>query len=123
LKGVAQRNPHYASISKAHERAVELTKSTGLNCNVIYEYFPLGKVCSVPAGTTSFRRDSTPGVLIGIMWKENTENNADVARSCAHELAQIITGAHPELTDVQSQGYSNYGAFYIIFDNQDFPIE
>ena len=109
---MAHRNPHYSSIAKAYERAVELTKSTGLNCIVVYEYFPLGKVCSVPAGTTAFRRDATPGVLIGVVWKENSEKNAEVARNCAHELAQIVTGAQPGLTDVQSQGYSNYGVYH-----------
>lgn len=69
-------------------------------------------MCSVPAGTTAFRRDSTPSVLVGITWKENTEGNTDIARSCSHELGGIVTGAQQGLTDVQSQGYSNYGAYY-----------
>lgn len=111
LKGLAHRNPHYNSIAKAYEKAIELTKNTGLNCGVVYEYFPLGKVCSVPAGTTAFRRDATPGVLVVIVWKENTNQNTEMARSSSHKLAEILAGAQPELTNVQRQGYSNYGAY------------
>jgi hypothetical protein len=52
-------------------------------------------------------------VLVGVIWKENTEKNTDTARGCSHELAQIVTGAQHGLTDEQIQGYGNYGAYYI----------
>jgi len=54
---------------------------------------------------------------MGIIWKENTEANTNTARSAAHELARIITGSH-ELTEAQSEGYSNYGAFVLPLGNR-----
>ena len=109
LKGLAQQKPEYSSIAKAYETALEVSKDAGIIPMVVYEYFPLGKVFSLP-DTAAFRRDSTPSVLIALFWKENTEANTERARALSHQLARIVTGAHPELTQTQKQGYSNYGA-------------
>lgn len=113
MKGSAHRVPHYPSIAKAHARAVEITQQGKFRANVVFEYLPLAKIMSVPAGTTAFRRDATPTILIVIVWKELTEENADHARGYAHELVKIATGGgQSEVTAAQSLGYGNYGMFF-----------
>lgn len=76
---------------------------------MIYEYFPLNKIRSVPNGVTAFRRDPTPNVLVLITWTENLVENNDKARIFAHELAAFISQDQPDVSASEGLGYSNYG--------------
>lgn len=125
LKGVAHRKPDYTSITKAFGRVLDVSKD-GFQANVIYEYFPLSKIRSVPNGLSAFRRDPTPSILITTMWADNTTDLTDHARAIAYELAGIITGGQSDITSTQTLGYSNYGKSHLCvvvrIDCKDLPL-
>ncbi|KAF8060168.1 hypothetical protein FPV67DRAFT_1453295 [Lyophyllum atratum] len=107
MKGVAQKKPDYPSAAKAIEKAISLS-TPDFKASIIYEYFPLAKISSMPKDLTAFRRDPTPGVLLSCVWKEDLKGYTERARGVVHELARIVTGAHPEMTETEGLGYSNY---------------
>ncbi|GLB44343.1 putative oxygen-dependent FAD-linked oxidoreductase family protein [Lyophyllum shimeji] len=109
MMGLAHRKPDYPTIAKAFEK-LSSAKTGDFRPNLGFEYFPLDKITSVPKGTTAFRRDPTPSVLILNMWKENTEENTQRGRRVAHELADIIAGGQAGVTAAQKMGYANYDA-------------
>lgn len=111
MKGGAQRKPHYPSIAKAHEKVASISDSE-FKANVVYEYIP-AKIGSVAKENTAYRRDATPGVLVVVLWKEDSDANTERARSVAHELTQIVAGGQPELSETQGLGYSIYGTCFL----------
>ncbi|KAF5378483.1 hypothetical protein D9615_007138 [Tricholomella constricta] len=120
MKGSAHREPNYQSIAKAYE-IVEQVSSPEFKMNIIFEYFPLGKITSVPPGTTAFRRDPTPAALVIGFWQENTEANTERARALAHELSRIVTGDQTGVTATQKMGYSNYDAEAVTGEKEAVP--
>ncbi|RDB18319.1 6-hydroxy-D-nicotine oxidase [Hypsizygus marmoreus] len=121
MKGQAHRTPHFAAISAAYNRVISIVQGpTEHRANIVYEYYPLAKIMSVPPGTTAFRRDSTPTVLVVVSWKENTVENNDVARGLAAELGRLIT-AGEKVTESQSLGYSNYDAEAVSGEKESVP--
>ncbi|KAF9459412.1 hypothetical protein BDZ94DRAFT_1268376 [Collybia nuda] len=108
LKGLAHRKPHFPSISKVFDKVIDMAKNTQIQATIIYEYFPLGKIRSIPNGTTAFRRDPTNAVLISITWEKNLVENNEKARAFAHEFAAIISGGQTEVSASEGLGYSNY---------------
>jgi hypothetical protein len=82
---------------------------------MIFEYFSLSKISSVPSGETAFRRDPTPSVLTVVNWKQDSETDKETGaamvergRTLAHELCDII-GSEGGATPIQKLGYANYG--------------
>ena len=91
---------------------------------MLFEYFPLSKINSVPNGETAFRRDPSRNVLMVTSWKQDLETDRETAeaivkkaRSFAQELADIIgnAGLNDGLTPVQRLGYGNYGELLLTF--------
>ncbi|KAF8060169.1 hypothetical protein FPV67DRAFT_1674133 [Lyophyllum atratum] len=119
-KGLAHRKPDYQSTAKAYEKVIS-TSTPDFKVNLAFEYFPLGKISSVPQGTTAFRRDPTPSVLVLNLWKENTVENTERGRAIAHELAQIVTGGQSGVSETQSMGYGNYDAEAVTGEKEAVP--
>lgn len=113
MKGIAQSGPHFPSVQAAHTRVIDVASQNNLqfHISILYEYFPLKKINSVPREETAFRRVTTPSILIGINWKPappdlvdgETENTA-AARKIARELVDILQNREgkPEF------GYPNF---------------
>ncbi|KAG5651060.1 hypothetical protein H0H81_010042 [Sphagnurus paluster] len=108
-KGSAHPNPKYTSIAQAYEKLISLSKP-GLKVNIVFEYFPLGKVISVPQGTTAFRRDPTPTLLLMAQWEETSGIDTERAREITHEITSIVAGTQTELLEAERFGYGNYDA-------------
>lgn len=114
MKGIAQSGPHFPSVQAAHTRVIDVASQNNLqfHISILYEYFPLKNINSVPREETAFRRVTTPSILIGINWKPappdlvdgETENTA-AARKIARELVDILQNREgkPEF------GYPNFG--------------
>ncbi|KAG5643862.1 hypothetical protein DXG03_009546 [Asterophora parasitica] len=119
-KGFAHQKPHYQSTAEAYEKVIDVS-TPDFTINLVFEYFPLKKITSVPFGTTAFRRDATPGVLVLGVWKEDSEANTERARTVASELAQIITSAQRGMTEAQSFGYGNYDAEGVTGEKETVP--
>ena len=92
-------------------QAGEIAESQNLTPAIIYEYFPLSKVNSVPVNATAFRREMTPNILFIISWKD-LHDRTEEARSVVKKLAQIILEQQVAsgLTKSEAVGYTNYGA-------------
>ncbi|KAG6918723.1 hypothetical protein DXG01_012208 [Tephrocybe rancida] len=120
MKGLAHRKPHFDSIAKAFSH-VQSVSGPEFKVNVVFEYLPLSKISAVPAGTTAFRRDPTPSVLVLGIWKEDTEENTERGRKVAHELASIVAGGQEGVTEAQSLGYSNYDAEAVSGEKHSVP--
>ncbi|KAG5651066.1 hypothetical protein H0H81_010001 [Sphagnurus paluster] len=104
-KGFANNHYEYQSIVQAYEKIISVS-SPEFKVNLIFEYFPIGKVISVPLSATAFRRDPAPLAVLLILWTKDAEGTTERARTIAYDLARIVSGA--ELTEVQNFGYSNY---------------
>lgn len=108
MKGIAHREPRYESISKAFDYIQEVS-GPDFKANILFEYFPLGKISAVSPEITAFRRDPTASILALVMWKEDTKENSDRGRSVAHELAELVVAGQQGVSPTQIMGYSNYG--------------
>ncbi|KAG5651068.1 hypothetical protein H0H81_010003 [Sphagnurus paluster] len=106
-KGSAHSKIHYPSIAQAYEKAISFS-GPELQVHLLFDYFPLQKVMSVPPSATAFRRDPTPSFLVIALWKENSEENTARGREITHEIARIVAGGQVGLTEAQSFGYANY---------------
>ncbi|PSR79946.1 hypothetical protein PHLCEN_2v6847 [Hermanssonia centrifuga] len=82
-------------------RVVQASSSGELTTFVGLEYFPHGKINSVPADATPYRRDLTGGVAIIVSWDDDTPEKSKRAAKEAREIASLIG---PE-----GEGYGNYG--------------
>ena len=84
---------------------------------LVFEYFPLSKVNSVPNGVAAFRRDPTPAVLVVFNWDANPENGhgsmVERARTAAYEISDIIGKGQEGVSFQQKLGYSNFGRFFL----------
>ncbi|RDB18318.1 6-hydroxy-D-nicotine oxidase [Hypsizygus marmoreus] len=108
MKGVTHHGPDYALISKVYQKAIEVSQGGEFKANVLYEYFPLGKIGAVSQGVTAFRRDPVPGVVVGTLWKEDSAEIAERARRATHELTTLLTEGQSDADRSQALGYSNY---------------
>lgn len=122
FKGTVHKSQHYSSISEAFEHLIKTTCPSPhppLQATVLFEYFPLSKINSVPNGVTAFLRHPTPGVLILVAWEQDSETDNDMsmamvesARTLSNELCDIIgkTATQDGVTNIQKFGYTNYYA-------------
>jgi hypothetical protein len=108
LKGATHKRANYLPIANAHNRFVELVKTGNFTGAIIYEYFPLEKINSVPKNATAFRRELVSSVLVNLNWDQKVQDRSEEGRKYAHELAAIIAGDGSDLTNSESLGYSNY---------------
>jgi len=124
IKGIAHHGPDYPSMLAAHTRLIARVNEKNLRfrARILFEYFPLSKVTSVPRGTTAFMRTGESNVLILVGWTpaaaagtsealdlgETEKGNTDEARELAKELAEILLSGQRE-EDLQL-GYTNYSA-------------
>ena len=92
-----------ATLHQAFSRAMELSEPEEYTVAVLFEYFPLGKVNSVPDDATAYRRHLAPNVLTMIYAKEESEEAFKYSRDAAHELCGLITGKAAD-----NLGYGNY---------------
>ncbi|KAG5650539.1 hypothetical protein H0H81_011882 [Sphagnurus paluster] len=106
LKGGAFRKPEYHSIAQAFDKIIGFS-SPEVRVQLAFEYFPLGKVLSVPQGATALRRDPTPNFVVMVLWKGDFEGSTERGREIAHEITRIILNEQ-KLTGAESFGYGNY---------------
>lgn len=114
LRSLAQREPHIHSISEAHERIVEISKTTPFKPHLIFDYYPMHKVRSVPDSATAFRREHVVAVIVLMTWKAEDDKEGkytDWARVIANNVAEIINAGQREMliTEPEGFGYANYG--------------
>ena len=93
---------------------------------LLFEYFPLSKVNSVPRGTTAFVRNEEPNGIVLVLWPpaatpgtpealdlgEMEKENTDEARRMSRELAEILLSGQNRGAKGKEigLGYLNYGA-------------
>ncbi len=93
-------------------RVVQASSSGELTTFVGLEYFPHGKINSVPADATPYRRDLTGGVAIIVSWDDDTPEKSKRAAKEAREIASLIG---PEGEGYGNYGDGSYGAFLEAF--------
>ncbi|KAF8226547.1 FAD binding domain-containing protein [Tricholoma matsutake] len=121
LKSLAQRKPHFPSIFAAHNKIIDICKSTPFKASLIFDYLPLQKIRSVPDGMTAFRREEVVEVFVLMTWKAEEDEEGrytDQARVIAHEIAEIVHKGQQKMliTESESLGYSNYD--FDVFDGK-----
>lgn len=94
---------------------VDQASQGGFMPAVIYEYFPLQKINSVPIRATAFRRETTPNVLITLSW-DPSQDKTEEARAISKDIIDTIVERQNGLTSSEKFGYTNYGEFYCAFD-------
>ncbi|RDB14669.1 hypothetical protein Hypma_016570 [Hypsizygus marmoreus] len=57
MKGATHRGPDYALVSKVYHKAIKVSQDGDFKANILYEYFPLRKISTIPCGTTGFCHD------------------------------------------------------------------
>jgi hypothetical protein len=76
---------------------------------VMFEYFPLAKVNSVPIATTAFRRQLTPSILTVLRWDAAYPEKAAEAKILSAGLEGAFLRAQDGLNNSDKLGYTNYG--------------
>lgn len=112
FKGVSQKKPDLQSIRKAFDRAIQLSERDGFNVFMVFEYFTLSKIDSVPNGQTAYvRNPGAANVLTNVNWEQDTPDNFKYGMEGARELSNIILAGQTGLTEAQNAGfqYGNYG--------------
>jgi len=72
LKGVTHRGPDHPSL-EAYTHLIAMIAKKHLykpqfRLRIVFEYFPLSKMNSVPRGTTAFRKNEELNILIVVVW-------------------------------------------------------
>ncbi|EAU84314.1 FAD binding domain-containing protein [Coprinopsis cinerea okayama7 len=106
LKGVSQKSPDYPSMKKIMDKMDGIAQKKFIPA-VIYEYFPLHKVNSVPVHATAFRRETTPNVLLNFTW-EGDKDRTDEARALAKDIIDDVVAGQVGLSNSEKFGYTNY---------------
>ena len=114
LKSIAQRKPHFPSISEAHNIIIDTFKNTPFKAHLMFDYYPMHKIRSVPKGVTAFRPENVVAVIALITWKAEDDGEGkytDRARVIAHNIAEVMNNGQQNIriTKSESIGYSNYG--------------
>ncbi|TBU32020.1 FAD-binding domain-containing protein [Dichomitus squalens] len=94
-------------------RTMELSAPEQYTVALLFEYFPLGKVNSVPDDATAYRRHLSPNVLSVVYYKEESDKAFKYSRDTTHELCSLITGKSAD-----NLGYGNYSP-----DSEALPVE
>lgn len=114
VKSFAHRHRHYPSVAEACSKVIEATRGIDgnkLRVFLTFEYYPLGKICSVPKDATAFRRENASAGMVLVFW-DYDENEREVetakAREITHELVDIVINGQGDITESESAGYANY---------------
>lgn len=108
FKGVQQIRPDIAVIRPAFDDLVVRSKSGPLlKMSVLFEYYPTNKIMSVPQGETAFQRKPFSNVMFTSLWKDDTPESLEFARTCAREFTGKLEQREEGLAGV----YGNYGDF------------
>jgi hypothetical protein len=121
LKCLAQRSPHLPSILEAQSKITDACKTTPFKTVLVFDYYPMHKVRSVPDGVTAFRREDVIAVIVLMLWKAEDDKEdklTDRARGIANEIVGIMNKGQQEMfiTESESLGYSNYGGFNLWYN-------
>jgi hypothetical protein len=111
LKGVTHKRPSVHSMEQILGMLGDISQE-GFSPAVIYEYFPLQKINSVPVDSTAFRRQLDPNILITFAW-EGEEDRSGQARGLVNEIVNVVVGE--DTSNPARNGYTNYGASSLVF--------
>lgn len=120
-KGVAHKRPHPQAIENAHNKFVDLVKTGNFNGAILYEYFPLQKINSVPRDATAFRREFASSILVNLTWNNSVQDRTQEARKHSYELASVISRDGKDMTTAETLGYSNYGEHKRVYFRPSHP--
>lgn len=112
LKGGSLRKPEYHSIMQAYEKITSVSNPKA-RVHIVFEFFPLGKVLSIPQGVTAFRRDPTATFALMVRWKEGYEPEQE--KEVANEAISIILNEQ-KLAGSKGFGYGNYDPEAVVGD-------
>ncbi|KAJ3545445.1 hypothetical protein NMY22_g2437 [Coprinellus aureogranulatus] len=76
---------------------------------VLFEYFPLAKVNTVPISATAFRRQLTPSVLAILQWDGAFPEKTNEAKTLINVLEGAFARGQDGLSESDKLGYTNYG--------------
>ena len=76
---------------------------------VLFEYFPLAKINSVPTSATASRRDLLPNVLVVLKWSGDSPDRSDEAKTIVGNLVDILKRGKPDLQDGTFLGIASRG--------------
>ena len=76
---------------------------------VLFEYFPLAKINSVPTSATASRRDLLPNVLVVLKWSGDSPDRSDEAKTIVGDLVDILKRGKPDLQDGTFLGIASRG--------------
>ncbi|KAJ3566614.1 hypothetical protein NP233_g6890 [Leucocoprinus birnbaumii] len=109
-KGLTVKCPDYEAIARAHKRIAEICEDGRFGAVVIYEWWSLDKVMSVPPEKTVFHRSRNPLCLALVAWngETNSEEKVNEARKYAYEIAELAVAGLTDMSDPENRGYNNY---------------
>lgn len=84
---------------KTFDRVLEIASSKDHLTAILLEFLPHGKINSVPANATPYRRDLPGNTLILCQWKNGTPEMNQKAKEMCHAIAEILP---------KGEGYGNY---------------
>lgn len=115
MTGTAQEEAKSEIAVAAFQKVIETSEDGTFDPAFGLEFFPHGKISSVPLDATAFpARKSQVGVLVMARWDADGTEYADTAKKITSAIKGIFVegeGSHANPADTE-RGYSNYGAFH-----------
>ncbi|TEB23719.1 FAD binding domain-containing protein [Coprinellus micaceus] len=109
LRGFSHKPTDYQSVVLMVDKMTRIHQEGVFTPTVMFEYFPLAKVNSVPIATTAFRRQLTPSILTVLRWDAAYPEKAAEAKILSAGLEGAFLRAQDGLNNSDKLGYTNYG--------------
>ena len=109
LKGSSHTTPDEDLMGQVIGKAVEISNGGKFRPGVLFEYFSLEKVNSVPVPATAFRRDLTSNILMQLIWDGKYPERTGEARVVMKDMVDMVLTAQGMLGDGAQTAYTNYG--------------
>ncbi|TEB33206.1 FAD-binding domain-containing protein, partial [Coprinellus micaceus] len=86
VKAIVQESVDYPSTMQLLQKTGELEAGGLYSSYVLFEYFPLTKINSVPPSATAARRDLLPNALVVLKWSGDSPDKSDEANAIVENL-------------------------------------
>ncbi|KAI0052753.1 FAD-binding domain-containing protein [Auriscalpium vulgare] len=106
MKGIYTSGPSVPVSEELLQRVAALSAAHGITLFLAFEFFPTGKILTIPNDATAHIRGARVSTLIFSAWDDGDKLPA--VRASANELMDVILKGETKLSERENTGYGNY---------------
>ncbi|KAH8118528.1 FAD-binding domain-containing protein [Phellopilus nigrolimitatus] len=109
MKGVTQSSMRPEIAADIFQKVTELTSDASFQLAVVFEYFPLDKINSVPNDAMAFNnRSKEKNILSTCSWGDHTPENQSIGRDKVYAITDLIANFEEDEEAAKTRAYGNY---------------